>query len=145
MCILPDDLWVEVFSFLPLADLCAPCFTSITLRDAVCHLIHSRLLYPTYWWRHRKQLPIHNMEIAEWWLSNVREPTKLEVLAAARTDQVELVDLLGWDDTHLSARHRNLVRPQLEYPAWNWADILSSRGPRKQEDHHSVSQEGLSE
>ncbi|PRP80361.1 hypothetical protein PROFUN_11930 [Planoprotostelium fungivorum] len=99
---LPDDLWIDIFSFLPLADLCAPCFTSTTLRDAVCHLIHSRLPYPTYWWRHRKQLPVHNMEIAEWWLSNVREPTKLEVLAAARIDQLELIDLFGWDDTHLS-------------------------------------------
>ncbi|PRP83544.1 hypothetical protein PROFUN_04418 [Planoprotostelium fungivorum] len=121
---LPDDLWIDIFSFLPLADLCAPCFTSTTLRDAVCHLIHSRLLYPTYWWRHRKQLPVHNMEIAEWWLSNVREPTELEVLAAARTNQVELVDLLGWDDTHLSARHRNLTRFQPGLSWWDWSDIL---------------------
>ncbi|PRP75297.1 hypothetical protein PROFUN_15797 [Planoprotostelium fungivorum] len=56
--------------------------------------------------------------------NSCQEPTKLEVLAAARTDQVELVDLLGWDDTHLSARHRNLTRSRSDRSTWQWADIL---------------------
>ncbi|PRP78475.1 hypothetical protein PROFUN_13652 [Planoprotostelium fungivorum] len=40
--------------------LCAPCFTSKSLRDSACRLIDSELSWSSHWWRHCKQLPVDN-------------------------------------------------------------------------------------
>ncbi|PRP78482.1 hypothetical protein PROFUN_13659 [Planoprotostelium fungivorum] len=105
---LPSDLWTEVFSFLPTSDLCVPCFTSKTLRDVAHKIINSRDPNYHHWWRHKKQLPTHDRDLIKWWMVNIREPVWEEARAAALQDDVSTLDLLGWDDSQLSPRHRNL-------------------------------------
>ncbi|PRP76819.1 hypothetical protein PROFUN_14859 [Planoprotostelium fungivorum] len=105
---LPPDLWTEVFSFLPTSDLCVPCFTSKTLRDVAHKIFNSRDPNYHHWWRQKKQLPIYNVEMSHWWKVNIREPVWERARAAALQDDISTLDLLGWDDTQLSPRHRNL-------------------------------------
>ncbi|PRP85322.1 hypothetical protein PROFUN_06924 [Planoprotostelium fungivorum] len=121
---LPIDLWNNIFSFLPTLDLCAPCFTSKILRDAACRTLDSHNTDIIHWHRYRKQLPTHNMEVVKWWRIAVREPTREEVMEATRSDQLDVVELLGWDDTELSLRHRTITRTHLCAPAWCAGDIL---------------------
>ncbi|PRP79585.1 hypothetical protein PROFUN_12846 [Planoprotostelium fungivorum] len=109
--LLPSDLWTDVFSFLPTPDLCVPCFTSKALRDAAVKTINSRLPNHRNWWRHKKQLPAYSRELVTWWISNIREPTWQEARDAAQRDDVDVIDLIGWDNTHASPRHRHLSRP----------------------------------
>ncbi|PRP75897.1 hypothetical protein PROFUN_15459 [Planoprotostelium fungivorum] len=68
----------------------------------------SRIPEGNKWWRTRKQLSEENKDIITWWTSNVREPTVIEVKAAARVDRLDMIDFLGWNDNHLSARHQIL-------------------------------------
>lgn len=132
---IPDELWTNVFHFLRSPDLCAPCFTSKTFLDAACHIINNRISDSTNWWRHSKQLPVHSKDIIQWWLSNIREPTKAEVMGVIQRDDVEAINLLGWNDEHLSSRHRllNSEDDRIEY-IWSWRDILEEatiRGSKK--------------
>ncbi|PRP76811.1 hypothetical protein PROFUN_14851, partial [Planoprotostelium fungivorum] len=90
-----------------------------TLRDAAHKTINSRDPNHRHWWRHKKQLPIHNREVVRWWMANVRESVWEEARDAAQRDDVDVLDLLGWDDTQLSPRHRNLCRP-----GWRRESIL---------------------
>ncbi|PRP75275.1 hypothetical protein PROFUN_15823 [Planoprotostelium fungivorum] len=121
---IPPDVWTGILSFLPTPDLCISCFTSKTLRDSACHLLDSRASISSLWWRHQKLLPVHNVEIVKWWQSTIREATKQEVIEAVRGDHEEVLDLLGWDDRHLSPHHRLLTRSCQDIPEWNWMDIL---------------------
>ncbi|PRP80996.1 hypothetical protein PROFUN_11148, partial [Planoprotostelium fungivorum] len=98
---LPADVWTEVFSFLPTSDLCVPCFTSKTLRDVAHKIINSRDPNHRHWWRYKKQLPTHNREI----------PVYEESRDAAHRDDLDVLDLLGWDNSQASPRHRNLCQP----------------------------------
>ncbi|PRP77111.1 hypothetical protein PROFUN_12966 [Planoprotostelium fungivorum] len=116
---LPSDLWPDVFSFLPTPDLCVSCFTSKTLRDAAHKTINSRIPNHSNWWRHKKQLPAYSREVVTWWMNNVREPTWKEARDAAQRDDVDMVDLIGWDNTRTSPRHRHLFKPR-----WNRAMLL---------------------
>ncbi|PRP73324.1 hypothetical protein PROFUN_16844 [Planoprotostelium fungivorum] len=97
------DLWTGVFSFLSTPDLCVPCFTSVTLRDAAVRQLNTRFRDSAQWWKRRKELPTHSEEVVKWWLSTIREPTVEEVMAVVRRDQLELLELLGWDDTPLTS------------------------------------------
>ncbi|PRP85054.1 hypothetical protein PROFUN_07238 [Planoprotostelium fungivorum] len=133
----PSDVWTDILKYLPTSELCAPCFTSKSLRDSVCRLIDSGPSCNSHWWRHRKQLPVDNEEVVQWWLRELREPTREEVVEAARRDNVKVLDVLGWDDTHLSPRHRAIIRGYWSdklTPSWNWKDILEaalSKGSKK--------------
>ncbi|PRP85503.1 hypothetical protein PROFUN_06872 [Planoprotostelium fungivorum] len=115
---IPDELWIDVFIFLP----ASACFTSRTFLDAARHII-SRMS-DSNWWRHRKQLPVGNKDVIQWWLSNIREPTRLEVFEAIQRGDAEAIDLLGWDDEKLSLRHQLLIRKDEQEPDWCWEDIL---------------------
>ncbi|PRP85872.1 hypothetical protein PROFUN_06146 [Planoprotostelium fungivorum] len=95
---IPDDLWTDILSFVPTFDLCAPCFTCNALREAACRLISSRIPHSDYWWRQYKCLPVHNIDIVQWWSSShIREPMRQEVLEAVRRDDVQIINHLGWD------------------------------------------------
>ncbi|PRP87617.1 hypothetical protein PROFUN_04644 [Planoprotostelium fungivorum] len=77
---IPDELWIDIFNFLPTPDLCAPCFTSEAFLDAARHIINNRILDSINWWRHIKQLPLHSRDVIQWWLYNIREPTSVELI-----------------------------------------------------------------
>ncbi|PRP81000.1 hypothetical protein PROFUN_11152 [Planoprotostelium fungivorum] len=131
---IPSDVWTDILKYLPISELCAPCFTSKSLRDSACRLIDSGLSWSSHWWRSNKQLPVDNEEVVQWWLRELREPTREEVVEAARRDNVKVLDVLGWDDTHLSPRHRAIIRWNNHTPSWNWNDILEaalSKGSKK--------------
>ncbi|PRP82941.1 hypothetical protein PROFUN_06718 [Planoprotostelium fungivorum] len=131
---IPDELWTNVFDFLPTPDLCSPCFTSTTFLDAARHIINNRISDSSNWWRHRKQLPVHSKDVIQWWLSTIREPTRLEVMEVIQRDVVEALHLLGWSDEHLSSRHRLLTREDEDERGWCWKDILEEatiRGSKK--------------
>lgn len=124
MALIPLDLWTDIFSYLSPSDLCAPCFTSKTLQEAARRVIDSSILESSNWWRHSKRLPINSTAVVQWWTVWVRQPLKTEALAAARNDVVHIIDLLGWDDSQLSPRHKQITRRPKDNPAWDWKDIL---------------------
>ncbi|PRP80368.1 hypothetical protein PROFUN_11937 [Planoprotostelium fungivorum] len=122
---LPTDLWTDILSFLSLPDLCAPCFSSKALCEAARRVIDSSILESSNWWRHKKTLPVANIEIVKWWMSNIRGPTKGEVLEAARRDQLEVIDLMGWDNTQIRSSDHTHPFVQRKTSPWNWGDILT--------------------
>ncbi|PRP86014.1 hypothetical protein PROFUN_05785 [Planoprotostelium fungivorum] len=125
---LPSDLWREVFSFLSTPDLCVPCFISSTLRDAAVSNLNTRFTDSIQWWKRRKQLPTYNQEIVKWWLSAIRQTSKGEVLEATSRDQLEIVELLGWDDAGLSLRDQLLLAKEVDIlpkkVEWGLVNIL---------------------
>ncbi|PRP87415.1 hypothetical protein PROFUN_00626 [Planoprotostelium fungivorum] len=122
---LSSDLWTGVLSFLSTPELCVPCFTSKSLRDAACHLLDSRVRNISHWWYRRKVLPVEDRQVVEWWLSNVRDPTKSEVREAARRDDLETINLLGWDNTRYSTHKRDVSGFNDDCHSWDWQDILA--------------------
>ncbi|PRP85025.1 hypothetical protein PROFUN_07313 [Planoprotostelium fungivorum] len=126
---LPSDLWREVFSFLSTPDLCVPCFISSTLRDAAVSNLNTRFTDSIQWWKRRKQLPTYNQEIVKWWLSAIRQTSKGEVLEATSRDQLEIVELLGWDNAGLPLRDQLLLGKEVEIlpkkVGWSPVDILT--------------------
>ncbi|PRP84095.1 hypothetical protein PROFUN_04086 [Planoprotostelium fungivorum] len=90
-----------------------------TLRDAASKTINSRIPYHRRWWRHKKQLPAYSREVVQWWMSNIREPTWEEARDAAQRDDVDMIDLIGWDNSQTSIRHRHLSKP-----GWSSATLL---------------------
>ncbi|PRP73957.1 hypothetical protein PROFUN_08150 [Planoprotostelium fungivorum] len=75
-------------------------------------------------------LPVHNVDIVRWWMDTIRSPTQAEVKEAARTDQLEVIELLGWDDTGYSHYHRLMlhldVKGRRPFTGWNSLYILSN-------------------
>ncbi|PRP79631.1 hypothetical protein PROFUN_12821 [Planoprotostelium fungivorum] len=119
---IPSDLLTYIFTYISTPELCGPCFTSKMLLDLALKALSSRNLSHN----HHRQLPITNQEVVRWWWIYLREPTRAEVMEAARTDRLEVLDLVGWDDEQLSPRHHLLTRSKaaLHRSDWDWGDIL---------------------
>ncbi|PRP73954.1 hypothetical protein PROFUN_08147 [Planoprotostelium fungivorum] len=124
---IPLDIWNIILPHLASTDLCPLSFTSTSLRDIVVSIMDSR---SKNWRQCTILLPIYNVEIAQWWMDNIRSPMQIEVKEAARTDRLEVINLIGWSEREYSHYHQIMVRLNLQgdvrvYRGWSNYFILA--------------------
>ncbi|PRP88017.1 hypothetical protein PROFUN_04445 [Planoprotostelium fungivorum] len=92
-----SDVWSSILDYVPTSGLCAPSFTSRTLRDGIRLTLHSRIPKGSRWWRGSKEMSVESEDIVQWWMSQIRGPLLLELRVAIRIDRPDIVDLLRRD------------------------------------------------